>query len=89
MHKRTQSSKSDSMAVAQYQLSLFSNAQNKRLFIVLPFALVYYKQRFDTEQVSDIKSALDLFREDRQSHRLGSAAHERASLRTSMPRSCR
>lgn len=29
----------------------------------------YYKPSFDTEQVSDIKSALNLFGDDRQSHR--------------------
>ena len=29
----------------------------------------YYKPRFDTEQVADIKGALNLFGEDRQSHR--------------------
>lgn len=29
----------------------------------------YYKPRFDTEQVSYIKSALNLFGDDRQSHR--------------------
>jgi hypothetical protein len=28
----------------------------------------YYKPRFDTEQVSDIKKALDLFGDERQSH---------------------
>ena len=37
---------------------------------IVRFARDYYKPRFDTEQVSDIKSALSLFGEDRQSHRV-------------------
>ncbi len=36
---------------------------------IIRLARDYYKARFDTEQVSDIKSALDLFGDDRQSHR--------------------
>ena len=68
------------MAGAHYQLSQFSIAQNKWHIPQAVHCIVrdYYKPRFDTEQVSDIKSALDLFREDRQSHCFGSAAHGRA-----------
>lgn len=36
---------------------------------IIRLAKDYYKQRFDTEQVSDIKSALSLFGDDKQSHR--------------------
>lgn len=36
---------------------------------IIRFARDDYKPRFDTEQVSDIKSALNLFWDDRQSHR--------------------
>lgn len=36
---------------------------------IIRLAKDYYKPRFDTEQVSDIKDALNLFGEDRQSHR--------------------
>lgn len=36
---------------------------------IVRFARDYYKPNFDAEQVSDINSALDLFGEDRQSHR--------------------
>lgn len=36
---------------------------------IIRLARDYYKPCFDTEQVSDIKSALNLFGEDRQSHR--------------------
>lgn len=35
---------------------------------IIRLAKDYYKPRFDTEQVSDIKSALNLFGDDRQSH---------------------
>ena len=35
---------------------------------IIRFARDYYKSRFDTEQVSDIKNALNLFGDDRQSH---------------------
>ena len=41
----------------------------KAVHSVIRFARDYYKPRFDTEQVSDIKSALNLFGDDRQSHR--------------------
>lgn len=41
----------------------------KAVHCIVHFARDYYKPRFDTEQVSDIKSALNLFGEDRQSHR--------------------
>ena len=36
---------------------------------IIRLAKDYYKPRFDTEQVSDIKDALNLFGDDRQSHR--------------------
>jgi hypothetical protein len=36
---------------------------------IICLARDYYKPRFDTEQVADIKGALNLFGEDRQSHR--------------------
>ena len=36
---------------------------------IIRLAKDYYKPRFDTEQVSDIKSALNLFGDDKQSHR--------------------
>ena len=36
---------------------------------IIRLARDYYKPRFDTEQVADIKGALNLFGEDRQSHR--------------------
>jgi len=36
---------------------------------IIRLAKDYYKPRFDTEQVSDIKDALNLFGEDQQSHR--------------------
>ena len=43
--------------------SLFS------LFLILYRTHVYYnKPRFDTEQVSDVESSLNLFGDDRQSH---------------------
>jgi len=40
----------------------------KAVHSIIRFARDYYKPRFDTEQVSDIKSALNLFGDDRQSH---------------------
>ena len=36
---------------------------------IIRLARDYYKPRFDTEQVADIKGALNLFGEDKQSHR--------------------
>lgn len=36
---------------------------------IIRLAKDYYKPRFDTEQVSDIKDALNLFGSDKQSHR--------------------
>lgn len=36
---------------------------------IIRLAKDYYKPRFDTEQVSDIKSALNLFGNDKQPHR--------------------
>ncbi|MCR1858968.1 mobilization protein, partial [Phocaeicola vulgatus] len=35
---------------------------------IIRLARDYYKPRFDAEQVSDIKSALNLFGDDKQSH---------------------
>lgn len=35
---------------------------------IIRLAKDYYKPRFDTEQVSDIKRALNLFGDDKQSH---------------------
>ena len=46
-----------------------SDIFRKAVHCVIRFARDCYKPRFDTEQVSDIKSALDLFGDDRQSHR--------------------
>lgn len=46
-----------------------SDIFRKAVHCVVRFARDYYKPRFDAEQVSDIKSALNLFGEDRQSHR--------------------
>ena len=40
----------------------------KAVHCIVRLAKDYYKPRFDTEQVADIKSALNLFGEDRQSH---------------------
>ena len=41
----------------------------KAVHSIISLARNYYKPRFDTEQVSDIKSALNLFGDDKQSHR--------------------
>ncbi len=62
------------MAKPYHRLPQFPAAKNKRHLpqgcsLYCSFARDYYKPRFDTEQVSDIKSALNLFGEDRQSHR--------------------
>ena len=46
-----------------------SDIFRKAVHTVIRFARDYYKPRFDTEQVSDIKSALNLFGNDKQSHR--------------------
>ena len=46
-----------------------SDIFRKAVHSLIRFARDYYKPRFDAEQVSDIKSALNLFGEDRQSHR--------------------
>ena len=46
-----------------------SDIFRKAVHSVILFARDYYKPCFDAEQVSDIKSALNLFGEDRQSHR--------------------
>ena len=45
-----------------------SDIFRKAVHSVIRFARDYYKPRFDTEQVSDIKNALNLFGDDRQSH---------------------
>lgn len=42
----------------------------KSVHSVIRFARDYYKPRFDTEQVSDIKRALNMFGDDRQSHQM-------------------
>lgn len=60
------------MAEPSYRLSQFPTAQNKRHLPQggkqhHPFGKGLYKPRFDTEQVSDIKDALSLFGDDRQS----------------------
>ena len=41
----------------------------KAVHSIIRLARDYYKPRFDTEQVADIKGALNLFGEDKQSHR--------------------
>ena len=46
-----------------------SDIFRKAVHCVIRFARDCYKPRFDTEQVSDIKCVLDLFGDDRQSHR--------------------
>ena len=38
---------------------------------IIRLARDYYKPRFDTEQVSDIKKALNLLGDDKQSHQAG------------------
>ena len=45
-----------------------SNIFHKAVHSVIRFARNYYKSRLDTEQVSDIKNALNLFGDDRQSY---------------------
>ena len=45
-----------------------SDIFRKAVHSVIRFTRDYYKPRFDTEQVSDIKSTLNLFGNDRQSH---------------------
>ena len=45
-----------------------SDIFRKAVHSIIRFARDYYKPRFDTEQVSDIKNALNLFGDDRQSH---------------------
>ena len=57
----------------------------KAVHCVVCFACDYYKSCFDTEQVSDIKTALNLFGNNRQSHRaagdfLYSAAKQKGEL---------
>ena len=46
-----------------------SDIFRKAVHCITRFARDYYKPRLDAEQVSDIKNALNLFGEDRQSHR--------------------
>lgn len=45
-----------------------SDIFRKAVHSVIRLARDYYKTRFDTEQVSDIKSALNMFGDDKQSH---------------------
>ena len=45
-----------------------SDIFRKAVNCIIRLARDYYKPRFDTEQVSDIKKALDLFGDERQSH---------------------
>ena len=47
-----------------------SDIFRKAVNSVIRLAKDYYKPRFDAEQVSDIKSALNLFGDDRQSHQV-------------------
>ncbi len=46
-----------------------SDIFRKAVHSIIRLARDYYKPRFDAEQVSDIKSALNLFGDDKQSHR--------------------
>ena len=46
-----------------------SDIFHKAVHGIIRLARDYYKPRFDTEQVSDIKSVLNLFGDDKQSHR--------------------
>ena len=46
-----------------------SDIFRKAVHGIIRLAKDYYKPRFDAEQVSDIKSALNLFGDDKQSHR--------------------
>lgn len=46
-----------------------SDIFRKAVNSVIRLARDYYKPRFDAEQVSDIKSAINLFGDDKQSHR--------------------
>ena len=46
-----------------------SDIFRKAVHGIIRLARDYYKPRFDTEQVSDIKSVLNLFGDDKQSHR--------------------
>lgn len=54
--------------ILQEHARLNSDIFRKAVHSVIRFARDYYKSRFDTEQVSDIKSVLNLFGDDRQSH---------------------
>ena len=49
-----------------------SDIFRKAVHSIIRFARDYYKSRLDTELVSDIKSALDLFGNNRQSLRVAS-----------------
>ena len=46
-----------------------SDIFRKAVHSIIRLARDYYKPRFDAEQVSDIKSAINLFGDDKQSHR--------------------
>ena len=52
-----------------FLLLKISEIFRKAVHSIIRLARDYYKPRFDTEQVADIKGALNLFGEDRQSHR--------------------
>lgn len=47
-----------------------SDIFRKAVNSIIRLARDYYKPRFDAEQVSDIKSALNLFGDDKQSHQV-------------------
>lgn len=46
-----------------------SDIFRKAVHSIIRLARYYYKPRFEAEQVSDIKSAINLFGDDKQSHR--------------------
>ena len=52
-----------------FLLLKISEIFRKAVHSIIRLARDYYKPRFDTEQVADIKGALNLFGEDKQSHR--------------------
>lgn len=64
-----------------------SDIFRKAVHSIIRFARDYYKSRFDTEQVYDIKNALNLFGDDRQSHQAAGdflyfTARQRVNLTT-------
>lgn len=80
------------MAKPYYRLPQFPAAKTSDIFrkavhSIIRFARDYYKSRFDTEQVYDIKNALNLFGDDRQSHQAAGdflyfTARQRVNLTT-------